>query len=119
VIAAIGKNNVTQVSENYRKWDQAKNILYSAAKALLAKESTSFDDQQEMVNTIKQFVDCTKDMNASYTAEVLRRLHEEIYPKKRRLRSLPSTKRETMPTAASTLALSRGRRRRAGGTTKP
>src|SRR5580692_7135638 len=39
--------------------------------------------------------------------------------KKRRLRSLPSTKRETMPTAASTLALSRGRRTRAGSTTKP
>src|SRR5260370_30273548 len=36
-----------------------------------------------------------------------------------RLRSLPSTKRETMPTAASTLALSRGRRTRAGSTTKP
>src|ERR1700686_1304475 len=39
--------------------------------------------------------------------------------KKRRLRSLPSTKRETMPTAASTLALSSGRRTRAGSTTKP
>src|SRR5580700_10568949 len=34
--------------------------------------------------------------------------------KKRLLRSLPSRKRETMPTAASTLALSRGRRTRAG-----
>jgi tetratricopeptide (TPR) repeat protein len=39
--------------------------------------------------------------------------------KKRLLRSLPSMKRETMPTAASTLVLSRGRRMRAGSTTKP
>jgi len=101
VIATIGRDNVTHVSESYIKWDQAKTILYKSAKALLAKESASFDDQQETVNIINQFVDRTKDMNASYTAEVLKRLREEIYPNNSVVANCDASGRDTQSSAST------------------
>ena len=76
ILQIMGTGSLDQIKQNYAIWSKTKNDLYEHAKALLGKAEVRAEDQEALVDLIKNFKVQTIEMNKSYTNAVISKLQE-------------------------------------------